>query len=78
MCCPPPFQTTRVRVFRKALQLKDNMFAISTGHLDTEVSGLQKDEATQMAEVPKGIPDHAQLSNHSKLEAEAEERTYRS
>ncbi|MBO7910631.1 ATP-binding protein [Vibrio sp. G41H] len=67
----------RKSILERLLQLKDNMFAISTGHLDTEVSIRGKDEVTQMAKYLKVFQTTAKVvkQTNRKLEAEVEERT---
>ena len=67
----------RKSILERLLQLKDNMFAISTGHLDTEVSIRGKDEVTQMAKYLKVFQMTAKAvkQTNRKLEAEVEERT---
>ncbi|CED58329.1 Putative uncharacterized protein [Moritella viscosa] len=67
----------RKNILQRLLQLKDNMFAISTGHLDTEVSIRGHDEVTQMARYLKVFQTTARevKQTNRKLEAEVEERT---
>lgn len=67
----------RKNILQRLLQLKDNMFAISTGHLDTEVSIRGHDEVTQMAKYLKVFQTTARVvkQTNRKLEAEVEERT---
>ncbi|OEE31908.1 two-component sensor histidine kinase [Vibrio genomosp. F10 str. ZF-129] len=67
----------RKSILERLLQLQDNMFAISTGHLDTEVSIRGKDEVTQMAKYLKVFQTTAKAvkQTNRKLEAEVEERT---
>lgn len=67
----------RKSILDRLLQLKDNMFAISTGHLDTEVAIRGKDEVTQMAKYLKVFQTTAKIvkQTNRKLEAEVEERT---
>lgn len=67
----------RKSILERLLQLKDNMFAISTGHLDTEVAIRGRDEVTQMAKYLKVFQTTAKVvkQTNRKLEAEVEERT---
>ncbi|MFL7012721.1 sensor histidine kinase [Enterovibrio norvegicus] len=67
----------RKNILERLLQLKDNMFAISTGHLDTEVAIRGEDEVTQMAKYLKVFQLTAKVvkKTNQKLEAEVEERT---
>ncbi len=67
----------RKNILERLLQLKDNMFAISTGHLDTEVAIRGNDEVTQMAKYLKVFQTTAKVvkQTNRKLEAEVEERT---
>ena len=67
----------RKNILQRLLQLKDNMFAISTGHLDTEVSIRGHDEVTQMAKYLQVFQTTARVVKRTnrKLEAEVEERT---
>ncbi len=67
----------RKSILERLLQLKDNMFAISTGHLDTEVAIRGRDEVTQMAKYLKVFQTTAKIvkQTNRKLEAEVEERT---
>lgn len=67
----------RKNILERLLQLKDNMFAISTGHLDTEVTIRGRDEVTQMAKYLKVFQTTAKVvkQTNRKLEAEVEERT---
>ncbi|MGF1754727.1 ATP-binding protein [Vibrio makurazakiensis] len=67
----------RKSILERLLQLKDNMFAISTGHLDTEVTIRGRDEVTQMAKYLKVFQTTAKVvkQTNRKLEAEVEERT---
>lgn len=67
----------RKNILQRLLQLKDNMFAISIGHLDTEVSVRGHDEVTQMAKYLKVFQTTARIVKQTnlKLEAEVEERT---
>ncbi|UTT86670.1 ATP-binding protein [Vibrio pelagius] len=67
----------RKSVLERLLQLKDNMFAISTGHLDTEVAIRGRDEVTQMAKYLRVFQTTAKVvkQTNRKLEAEVIERT---
>ncbi|RKF17889.1 HAMP domain-containing protein [Alginatibacterium sediminis] len=67
----------RKNILERLLQLKDNMFAISTGHLDTQVLIRGEDEVTQMAKYLKVFQSTAKVvkQTNMKLEAEVEERT---
>ncbi len=67
----------RKNILQRLLQLKDNMFAISTGHLDTEVAIRGHDEVTQMAKYLTVFQTTAKVvkQTNRKLEAEVEERT---
>ena len=67
----------RKSVLERLLQLKDNMFAISTGHLDTEVAIRGRDEVTQMAKSLRVFQTTAKVvkQTNRKLEAEVIERT---
>ncbi|MGF1858815.1 sensor histidine kinase [Photobacterium profundum] len=67
----------RKNILQRLLHLKDNMFAISTGHLDTEVAIRGHDEVTQMAKYLTVFQTTAKVvkQTNRKLEAEVEERT---
>jgi two-component system C4-dicarboxylate transport sensor histidine kinase DctB len=67
----------RKSILERLLQLKDNMFAISTGHLDTEVAIRGRDEVTQMAKYLRVFQTTAKVvkQTNRKLEAEVIERT---
>ncbi len=66
----------RKNILERLLNLRDDMFAISTGHLDTEIELKGQDEITQMAkslQVFQATAKVVKKTNH-KLEAEVEER----
>jgi two-component system, NtrC family, C4-dicarboxylate transport sensor histidine kinase DctB len=67
----------RKNILQRLLHLQDNMFAISTGHLDTEVAIRGHDEVTQMAKYLTVFQTTAKVvkQTNRKLEAEVEERT---
>ncbi|EAS45268.1 hypothetical protein P3TCK_02806 [Photobacterium profundum 3TCK] len=64
----------RKNILQRLLHLKDNMFAISTGHLDTEVAIRGHDEVTQMAKYLTVFQTTAKVvkQTNRKLEAEVE------
>ncbi len=67
----------RKNILERLKQLKHNMFAISTGHLDTEVAIRGNDEVTQMAKYLKVFQSTAKVvkQTNRRLEAEVVERT---
>jgi two-component system C4-dicarboxylate transport sensor histidine kinase DctB len=67
----------RKNILERLTQLKHNMFAISTGHLDTEVAIRGNDEVTQMAKYLKVFQSTAKVvkQTNRRLEAEVVERT---
>ncbi|EOD80964.1 Sensor protein torS [Grimontia indica] len=66
----------RKNILERLLHLRDEMFAISTGHLDTEIALRGQDEITQMAKSLKVFQATAKVvkRTNKKLEAEVEER----
>ncbi len=66
----------RKNILERLLQLKDDMFAISTGHLDTKIAVKGNDEVTQMAKSLQVFQATAKVvkQTNQKLEAEVEER----
>lgn len=66
----------RKNILERLLQLKDDMFAISTGHLDTKIAVKGNDEVTQMAKSLQVFQATAKVvkRTNQKLEAEVEER----
>ena len=66
----------RKNVLERLLNLRDDMFAISTGHLDTRIELKGHDEITQMAKSLQVFQATAKVvkQTNQKLEAEVEER----
>ncbi|KKD58898.1 ATPase [Grimontia sp. AD028] len=66
----------RKNILERLLHLRDEMFAISTGYLDTEIALRGQDEITQMAKSLKVFQATAKVvkRTNKKLEAEVEER----
>lgn len=66
----------RKNILQRLLDLRDDMFAISTGHLDTHIELKGHDEITQMAKSLQVFQATAQAvkRTNQRLEAEVEER----
>lgn len=66
----------RKNILERLLNLRDDMFAISTGHLDTKIELKGHDEITQMAKSLQVFQATAKVvkKTNQKLEAEVEER----
>lgn len=66
----------RKNILERLLTLRDDMFAISTGHLDTKIELKGRDEVTQMAKSLQVFQATAKVvkKTNQKLEAEVEER----
>lgn len=66
----------RKNILQRLLDLRDDMFAISTGHLDTYIELKGHDEITQMAKSLQVFQATAQAvkRTNQRLEAEVEER----
>lgn len=66
----------RKNILERLLHLRDDMFAISTGHLDTKIELKGQDEVTQMAKSLQVFQATAKVvkRTNQKLEAEVEER----
>ncbi len=66
----------RKNILERLLTLRDDMFAISTGHLDTRIELKGHDEITQMAKSLQVFQATAQVvkKTNQRLEAEVEER----
>lgn len=66
----------RKNILERLLNLRDDMFAISTGHLDTQIELKGQDEITQMAKSLQVFQATAKVvkKTNQKLEAEVEER----
>ncbi|TFH90450.1 ATP-binding protein [Vibrio ouci] len=66
----------RKNILERLLNLRDDMFAISTGHLDTQIELKGHDEVTQMAKSLQVFQATAKVvkKTNQKLEAEVEER----
>ncbi|UPQ90311.1 sensor histidine kinase [Vibrio sinaloensis] len=66
----------RKNILQRLLDLRDDMFAISTGHLDTHIELKGHDEITQMAKSLQVFQATAQVvkRTNQRLEAEVEER----
>lgn len=66
----------RKNILERLLHLRDDMFAISTGHLDTKIELKGQDEVTQMAKSLQVFQATAKVvkKTNQKLEAEVEER----